>query len=60
MSFFLEIGIEGITETRIRNATEGGELRRFKIAGQNYYSDRDLWDFLQSLAIGGRRNGGAA
>lgn len=64
VQFFHEIGVQGITDTRIRNATEKGELRRFKIAGQNWYSDRDLWDFLQSLAIGGRgaqaRKGGVA
>ncbi|MDV7246761.1 MULTISPECIES: hypothetical protein [Rhodococcus] len=54
VEFFAEIGVAGITETRIRNATEQGELRRFKIAGHNWYSDRDLWDFLQGLASGGR------
>lgn len=59
VSFFLEMGIDGITETRIRNATEQKELRRFKIAGQNYYTDRDLWDFLQGLAVGGRKDGAA-
>lgn len=53
LSFFHEIGVEGITETRIRNATEQKELRRFKIAGMLYYADRDLWDFLQSMASGG-------
>lgn len=59
VQFFHEIGVQGITDTRIRNATEKGELRRFKIAGQNWYSDRDLWDFLQSLAIGGRNDRGS-
>lgn len=57
VQFFHGIGVQGITDTRIRNATEQKELRRFKIAGQNWYSDRDLWDFLQSLAEGGRKDG---
>lgn len=54
VEFFAEIGVPGLTETRIRNGTEQGELRRFKIAGHNWYSDRDLWEFLQGLASGGR------
>lgn len=57
-TFYEEIGVHGITDTRIRNATERGQLRRFKIAGHNWYADRDLWDFLQALASGGQ--GGAA
>jgi hypothetical protein len=52
-AFFAEIGVHGITDTRIRNATEQGELRRYKIAGHNWYADVDLWDWLQSLASGG-------
>lgn len=57
-AFFAEIGVHGITDTRIRTATEGGTLRRFRIAGHNWYSDRDLWDWLMTLASGGQ--GGAA
>ncbi|MBM4728828.1 hypothetical protein GS446_19685 [Rhodococcus hoagii] len=60
VEFFKEIGVQGITETRIRNATERGELRRFKIAGMNWYSDADLWIFLQGMATGGRMGGDAA
>ena len=58
LEFYAEIGVDGITSTRIRNGSERGELRKFKIAGHNWYADRDLWDWLQSLASGGQ--GGAA
>lgn len=54
MAFFAEIGVRGITSTRLRTATEDKSLRRFRIAGHNWYADRDLWDWLQSLASGGR------
>ncbi|OLT44467.1 hypothetical protein BJF87_07685 [Gordonia sp. CNJ-863] len=57
-AFFAEIGVHGITDTRIRTASEDASLRKFRIAGHNWYADRDLWDWLQSLASGGR--GGAA
>lgn len=57
-AFFAEIGVHGITDTRIRTATEKAELRRYRIAGHNWYADRDLWDWLQTLASGGQ--GGAA
>ena len=57
-AFFAEIGVEGITDTRIRTASESGQLRKFMIAGHNWYADRDLFEWLLSLASGGR--GGAA
>ncbi|WP_139792045.1 hypothetical protein [Prescottella equi] len=60
VEFFKEIGVQGITETAIRNATERGGLRRFKIAGMNWYSDADLWEWLQGMATGGRVGGDAA
>ena len=53
-AFFAEIGVEGITDTRIRTASESGALRKFRIAGHNWYADRDLFEWLQSLASGGR------
>ncbi len=57
-AFFAEIGVEGITDTRIRTASESGQLRKFMMAGHNWYADRDLFEWLLSLASGGR--GGAA
>lgn len=57
-AFFAEIGVHSITDSRLRHATESGELKRFKIASHNWYADADLFDFLMSLASGGR--GGAA
>ncbi|MCX2756595.1 MULTISPECIES: hypothetical protein [unclassified Gordonia (in: high G+C Gram-positive bacteria)] len=53
LRFFEEIGVTGITPTRLRTATEDGSLRRFRVAGHNWYADRDLWDWLMSLASGG-------
>lgn len=55
LQFFAELGVHGLTETRLRTATEDGSLRRFRIAGHNWYADRDLWDWLMSLASGGAR-----
>lgn len=55
LGFFEEIGVAGITPTRLRTATEDGSLRRFRVAGHNWYADRDLWDWLMSLASGGAR-----
>ncbi len=54
LQFFAEIGVNGITPTRIRTCTEDGSLRRFVLAGHPWYADVDLWDWLQSLAKGGR------
>lgn len=52
--FLEEIGVSGIAPTRIRNASQDGELRRFVISGHLWYADRDIWDFLESLASGGQ------
>ncbi|WP_141124772.1 hypothetical protein [Prescottella equi] len=60
LAFFDEIGVHGVTETRIRNATERGQLRRYKLAGHNWYSEVDLWEWLQSMATGGQIAGDAA
>lgn len=53
LEFFREIGVTGITPTRVRNAQESGELRRYVLAGHAWYTDVDLWDWLQSMAQGG-------
>lgn len=54
LEFFREIGVTGITPTRLRYAQERGELRRYTLAGHAWYADVDLWDWLQSLASGGQ------
>ncbi|WP_270485991.1 hypothetical protein [Gordonia jacobaea] len=54
LQFFAEIGVYGITPTRLRTASEDGSLRKFRIAGHTWYADRDLFEWLQSLASGGR------
>ncbi|KXO91299.1 hypothetical protein [Tsukamurella pseudospumae] len=54
LEFFREMGITGITPTRLRYAQERGELRRFTLAGHSWYADVDLWDWLQTLASGGQ------
>lgn len=54
LEFFREMGITGITPTRLRYAQERGELRRYTLAGHAWFSDADLWDWLQTLASGGQ------
>lgn len=45
-----------MTPTRMRAAVERRELPVYKISGANYLAERDLYDFVMSLA----RRGGAA
>jgi len=54
LQFFAEIGVSGVTDTRIRAASERGEVRRYTLGGHAWYADSDLFDWLQSLASGGR------
>ena len=54
LDFLDELGVHGISPTRIKNASQDGELRRFVISGHLWYADRDIWDFLESLASGGQ------
>ncbi|MFC6014094.1 hypothetical protein [Nocardia lasii] len=37
----------------VRSATERRQLRVFKISASNWYSERDLYDWVMSLARGG-------
>lgn len=49
-----------ITPTRMRTAIEGRELPVFKISGCNYFSERDLYLWVKSLARPAVRRGGGA
>ncbi|MGW0172728.1 hypothetical protein ACWDUM_02665 [Rhodococcus sp. NPDC003322] len=49
-----------MTPTRMRAAIEGRELPVYKISGANFTAERDLYDWIMSLAKGSRQGGDAA
>lgn len=49
-----------VTKTRMRSAIEGRELPVYKISGCNYFSERDLYMWVKSLARPAVQRGGAA
>lgn len=47
-----ELGVQ-VSPTMVRTATERRQLRVFKISASNWYSERDLYRWVLSLARGG-------